>query len=215
MDEFILALDVSTSCIGIALFKDRGDHGDLQSLTHLSPKIKPIPETKLQELFEKSNLFSNEFLIKYKEFNITKIIIEEPLLGSNNVYTVATLLRFNGMVAKACYDILNIVPEFISSHDARKFGFPELMEIRKINKKGEIIPENKLKNAKPTLFGGYSYNIDKKEIIFNKVATREPQIVWLYDKYKKIKKENYDQTDAYCAGLGYMQMIGKWKIKTI
>ena len=33
--EFVLALDVSTSCIGIALFEDLGDKGGLKFLKHI------------------------------------------------------------------------------------------------------------------------------------------------------------------------------------
>ena len=132
----ILGLDVSTKTIGIALFEDTGDGGKLRLLHHVSPKIKPKPEDKLQELFEKANIFEEEFLNKYADVGITRVIIEEPLLRSNNVNTVATLLRFNGMISRSVYDTLDIVPEFISSYDSRKLAFPELMQIRRINKKG-------------------------------------------------------------------------------
>jgi hypothetical protein len=47
------------------------------------------------------------------------VVIEEPLLQSNNVNTVATLLRFNGMISKSVFDTLGVVPDFISSYDAR------------------------------------------------------------------------------------------------
>jgi hypothetical protein len=45
--------------------------------------------------------------------NITTVVIEEPLLQSNNVNTVATLLRFNGMISKSVFDTLGVVPDFI------------------------------------------------------------------------------------------------------
>ena len=51
--EFLLALDVSTSTIGIALFEDMGDHGELKLLHHVSPKVKPQPSSKMEELFRK------------------------------------------------------------------------------------------------------------------------------------------------------------------
>jgi hypothetical protein len=62
------------------------------------------------------------------------VVIEEPLLQSNNVNTVATLLRFNGMISKSVFDTLGVVPDFISSYDARKYSFPELMSVRKFKK---------------------------------------------------------------------------------
>jgi hypothetical protein len=47
-------------------------------------------------------------------------------------------------------------------------------------------------------------------VIWELVAKREPQITWQYTKNNTLKKENYDQTDAYCAALGYMKMKEIW-----
>ena len=129
----VLGLDVSTKTIGIALFE--GD-GKLLELTHITPKIKPKPETKLEELFKKVDAFE-KLITRYIELDIERVIIEEPLLNSNNVYTVGTLLKFNGMISKVVSEVLNVIPDFVSSYDARAYSFPELMEIRKFNKKGE------------------------------------------------------------------------------
>ena len=208
--EFILGLDVSTKTIGIALFEDTGNNGLLKVLTHVTPNIKPKPVNKIQELFEKVRAFENEFLNKYKDMNITKVIIEEPLLRSNNVNTVGVLLRFNGMIARSVYEILGLVPEFISSYDARKFGFPELMEIRRFNKKGDPYSEKEISKKNPVLFGGFPWEIDKKLVVFEKVCELEPQITWLYTKNKTLKKENFDLTDAYICVIGYMNKNGLW-----
>lgn len=208
--KFILALDVSTSTIGIAIFEDLGTKGDLKLLHHVSPNVKPKPKDKLEELFRKVEIFQNEFLNKYIDFGITKVIIEEPLLQSNNVYTIATLLRFNGMISKSVYDTLGVVPEFISSYDARKYGFPELMDVRKVKKDGTKLTEKQISKNEPVLFGGYPFDVDKKMVIFEKVCDLEPQIVWLYDKHNKLKKENFDMTDAYTCGIAHMRKNGFW-----
>lgn len=208
--KFILGLDVSTKTIGIALFQDLGDKGELKLLHHVTPKVKPRPKDKMQELFEKARIFEEEFLNKYSDVGISRVIIEEPLLRSNNVNTVATLLRFNGMVSRSVYEIFNIVPEFISSYDARKYGFPELMDIRTHNKKGEPYSETELKRKKPVLFGAYGWKVDKKMIVWEKVADLEPQIDWQYTRNKTLKAENFDMTDSYTAVLGYMNKIGEW-----
>ena len=42
----------------------------------------------------------------------------------------------------------------------------------------------------PVLFGGLPYDIDKKVVIHQRVSDIEPQIVWMYDKHQKLKKEN-------------------------
>jgi len=209
--EFLLALDVSTSTIGIALFENLGNEGKLKLLHHVSPKVKPQPENKMEELFRKVEIFEKEFLLKYVDFGITRIVIEEPLLQSNNVYTIATLLRFNGMISKACYDTLGVVPEFISSYDARKYAFPELMAIRRFKKDGTPLAEKQIAKNKPVLFGGYDFNVDKKYVLWEKVAELEPQVDWFYDKKNKLKKETFDTSDAYVAGIGYMNKAGLWK----
>ena len=206
----ILGLDVSTKTIGIALFEDLGERGKLKLLHHVSPKIKPKPKDKLQELFEKARAFEEEFLNKYADVGITRVIIEEPLLRSNNVNTVATLLRFNGMVSRSVYETLGIVPEFISSYDSRKYAFPELMQVRKFNKKGEPYSEKEISKKNPVLFGGHDWNIDKKLIVWEKVADLEPQITWLYTKNKTLKAENYDMTDAYTCIRAVMKRDGIW-----
>jgi hypothetical protein len=209
--SYTLSLDVSTSTIGIALFEDNGKTGDLKLLHHVTPNVKPKPSNKMEELFRKVEIFNNEFLNKYKDFGITRVIIEEPLLQSNNVYTIATLLRFNGMISKSVYDVIGIVPDFISSYDARKYAFPELMAVRKFKRDGTPLPEKQIAKNEPVLFGDYDFNVDKKMVIFEKVCELEPQIKWFFDKNNKLKKENFDMSDAFTAGLAYMKKMGYWE----
>jgi len=121
----VLGLDVSTKTIGFALFDIQTQQ--LLELTHVSPTPKPKVENKIEELMLKSNIF-REKLLAYVGMGITHVIIEEPLLNSNNVYTVGTLLRFNTLVCKEVYDILGVVPEFISTYNSRKFAFPHLVQ---------------------------------------------------------------------------------------
>jgi len=189
----VLGLDVSTRTIGVALFDIQSR--ELLELTHVSPTPKPKEDNKIKELLLKGEIFRTK-LLEYKDMGITKVIIEEPLLNSNNVYTVQTLLRFNTLVTKEIYDVLGIVPDFISTYNSRKFAFPELV---KENDKGKFV-----------LFGGLPKDIDKKQIIWELVSKKEPQIMWLYTKNNTLKKENYDQTDAYCCVLGHMRQENIW-----
>lgn len=202
----ILGLDVSTKTIGISLFEE---DGKLLELTHITPKIKPQPETKLEELFKKVDAFER-LLTRYIELDIEKVVIEEPLLNSNNVYTVGTLLKFNGMISKVVSEVLNVIPDFISSYDARAYAYPELMSIRTQDKKGQPYTEKQIKGKEPVLFGGYPWEIDKKMVIWEKVADLEPQIVWEYSKNNTLKKENFDMTDAYTCARAIMCKEGKW-----
>jgi len=189
----VLGLDVSTKTIGWALFDIKTK--ELLELTHVSPVPKPKEESKTKELLLKSDIFKSK-LIEYKDLGIIKVIIEEPLLNSNNVYTISTLLRYNTLITKEIYDVLGIVPEFISTYNSRKFAYPEL--VRENNK-------NKF-----VLFGGFPKDCDKKQIIWEQVAKREPQIQWLYTRNNTLKKENFDQTDAYTCVLGYMRQEKLW-----
>jgi hypothetical protein len=189
----VLGLDVSTKTIGWALF-------DLQTkqlleLTHISPIPKPKEDDKIKELLVKSSMFRTK-LEQYKNLGITKVIIEEPLLNSNNVYTIGTLLRYNTLITKEIYDVLGIVPNFISTYNSRKNAFPELVQK---NDKNKFV-----------LFGGYPKDCDKKQIIWDFVAKKEPQIQWQYTKNNTLKKENFDQSDAYCCVLGYMKQEKIW-----
>lgn len=205
--KIYLGLDVSTQCIGICILIDDGsEYGKIVELTHISPKVS----TKIkgiEQLFLKKKIFE-EFLIKYKDFGIDHVVIEEPLLRSNNVNTVSTLLRFNGMVSDCVYNILGIVPQYISSYDAREYSFPELMSIRKYGKDEKQYEFSKIykeiKDCKLVLFGGYPWTIDKKTVIQGKVADIFPDIEWLYNKKDELKKENFDACDAYVAVLGYL-----------
>ena len=191
----VLGLDISTKTIGWALFDIKTQ--ELLELTHVSPrpKSKDTEENKMLELILKSEIFKTK-LEEYKKLGIVSVIIEEPLLNSNNIYTIQTLLRFNTLICKTIYDIIGIVPEFISTYNSRKFAFPELVQQ---NDKGKYV-----------LFGGLPKDIDKKMIIWEKVAKLEPQIQWLYTKNNTLKKENFDQTDAYCCVLGYMKQKEIW-----
>lgn len=189
----VLGLDVSTRTIGWALFDIKSR--ELLELTHVSPLPKPKRENKIEELLVKSEIFKTK-LLDYKDLGVTKVVIEEPLLNSNNIYTIQTLLRFNTLITKQIYDVLGVVPDFISTYNSRKFAFPELV---RENDKGKFV-----------LFGGYPKDCDKKQIIWDLVAKKEPQIQWLYTKNNTLKKENFDMTDAYSCVVGYMKSIDIW-----
>ena len=189
----VLGLDVSTKTIGWALFDI--ENKNLLELTHISPVVKNKEENKIKELFLKTEIFKTK-LQEYKNLGITKVVIEEPLLNSNNVYTIQTLLRYNTLISKEIYDILGIVPEYISTYNSRRNAFPWLV---KENDKGKFV-----------LFGGLPKDCDKKQIVWEQVAKREPQINWVYTKNNTLKKENYDMSDAYCCVLGYMKQENLW-----
>lgn len=207
--NIVLALDVSTETIGICLIWDDGsDYGKIIELTHISPKAskKEYPNP-IHRLFIKKRCFEDFIIQKgYPNMNITKVVIEEPLVSSNNQNTVATLLRFNGMVSECIFNILNVVPDYISSYEARAYSFPSLMAVRKYSKSGKPYENKKIisaiKKSHYTLFGGYAWDVDKKLVLHSKVKELFPNIEWQYDKKGNLKKQNFDATDAYVAGIG-------------
>ena len=209
--RIILGLDISTACIGACLVKDDGksDVPEILILTHKSPKV-PRKIKGIEALFIRKNIFEEEFIKTLTGYGITDVVIEEPLLSSNNVNTVATLLRYNGMIAEAVYRILGIVPNFISSYDARTYSFPELVTLRKYKKNGEEYPLSHIVKAVKedhlVLFGAYPFDIDKKNVMMNMVNETYPDIPWVLDKDGELKKENYDACDSLICALAYVNI---------
>ena len=206
-NPILLGLDISTTTIGICLLEDNGsEYGKMLELTHINPKVSKKIKG-IEQLFLKKKIFE-EFLLKYKDFGITDAVIESPLLRSNNVNTVSTLLQFNGMVSDCIYNVLGIVPNYISSYEAREYSFPELMAIRKYGKNEKQYEFSKIykeiKDCKLVLFGSYPWTIDKKMVLQEKVAEIFPDIEWLYNKKGELKKENFDSSDAYVCLLAFL-----------
>lgn len=211
--RIILGLDISTACIGVCVVKDTGtDKPEILYLSHKTPKINRKIKG-IEALFLRAEIFEQEFIKEIvTSFTITDVVIEEPLLSSNNQNTVATLLRFNGMIAHSIYRIIGLVPNFISSYDARMFSFPELVCLRKYNKKGEEYPikhvNKDIKDDKIVLFGAYPYDIDKKTVMMNCVNEmyKDNKIEWIVDKNGEFKKENYDACDSLICALAYVNI---------
>lgn len=226
--RIILGLDVSTACIGVSVIRDNGDDKpDILELTHVSPKISNKIKG-IEALFMRKNVFEETFIPSLSAYGITDVVIEEPLLSSNNVNTVGTLLRFNGMIAECIYRILKIIPNFISSYDARMYSFPELVSLRKHNKKGEVYKlkhvQDAIKKNNIVLFGNYPFDIDKKTVMMNMINEMYPDIPWVYNDKGVFKKENYDACDSLICALAYVNInhhgierpiISKYEISTL
>ena len=211
--RIILGLDISTACIGVCVVKDNGsDKPEILYLGHKTPKISRKIKG-IEALFLRKQIFEDEFIKEIAtSYTITDVVIEEPLLSSNNVNTVATLLRFNGMISEAIYRIIGVVPNFISSYDARMFSFQELVSLRKYNKKGEEYPlkhvNDAIKKDNIVLFGAYPFDIDKKTVMMNMVNEmyKDSPIEWVLDKEGQLKKENYDACDSLICALAYVNI---------
>jgi len=115
----ILALDISTSCIGYALFDESGK------------KLMELNYVKFRKgltLFEKLDEFKKqlEFL---KGSDIQFIAIEEPLKKFAGKFssagTIAILNKFNGMISASVYETYGVEPVYYNVNTARKTAFPE------------------------------------------------------------------------------------------
>lgn len=209
-NDLILALDISTACIGVTLMiNDETNAPKIVKITHVVPKVSSKIKG-MESLILKKDIFEKDFLSNLKNAGITHVIIEEPLLSSNNVVTVSTLLRFNGMISESIYRILGIIPEYISSYDARKYSFPELISIRKYNKKGEPYSLSHIKKALKenhvVLFGSYPYDIDKKTVMMNLVCDKYTDIEWIFNKKGELRKENFDACDSLVCALAFINL---------
>ena len=218
--SLVLGLDISTACIGISVVYDDGvNEPQIEIISHVSPKIDKNIKG-IEALILRKEIFEENFLCRIDEIlsgikcplkKITECIIESPMVyasGGSNAATVATLLQFNGILSDSIYRTLHIVPNYISSYDARMRSFPELLSLRKFNKKGEIYSlshfKKALKDQSLILFGSYPFDCDKKCIMMNAVSEKYPGIPWIYNSKGELKKENYDSCDALVCAIAYI-----------
>ena len=209
--DLILGLDISTSCIGISIVLDDGENEpEIVKITHIVPKISSKIKG-IEALILRKEIFEHDFLTTIKDLGITECIIESPLtftMGNSNAQTVSQLLQFNGLLSEAVYRVLHIVPHYVTSYDARMQSFPNLLSLRKFNKKGVVYPlthiENAIKNNHLVLFGSFPFDCDKKTIMMNCVCEKYPNINWVYDKKGVLKKENFDACDSLICVLAYI-----------
>lgn len=212
MEKIILGMDISTTCTGVSLLKYNTETNEKKIMYIGSVKFK-VPKNLTTEasLFVKSKQFTEDFISKYKDIGITDIVIEAPLPNSNNLMTVHTLARFNGMLSQSIYDATGIAPHYISSFDARKFGFPSLTSVRRYDKSDNPYPIEKIRKAikknELTPFGGYTYSTDKKYVLWELINEEYDGIEWQYNKKGELKKENFDASDSLVAILGWINYI--------
>lgn len=205
MEKYIWGLDISTTNIGFSLFSDKGK---LIELKHLELKIDKSINVD-QRYIHKAEIFK-EYIKVYQEHvlndlngEITQIVVEQPLILSNNANTTAMLYGFNSICCYILFQLFNIIPKKISVYDSRKLFLSELITItRKKNKKTGLIENIE------TLSFPKEYQDDKKQYIWEKVAKLQPEIIWFYDKNNKLKTINYDMSDSFTVTYAYLKQIG-------
>lgn len=115
----ILALDVSTSCIGYALFDSSGDK--LLELNYIKFRDKLSVYEKLSEFKNKLKFLENA--------EVEYVVIEEPLKKFAGKFSSATTISilnfFNGMISACVYEMFGVEPIHYNVNTARKTAFPE------------------------------------------------------------------------------------------
>jgi hypothetical protein len=186
-----IGFDISTSRIGLSIFDQEYNLTEIKCIELLVDNDVLLEH----KLLAKANIF-REYLQKYKENNILKVIIEDPLKGSNNQFTANMLMRFNGMCSYILSQEFNILPEFLTVHEWRSNVCPEFIKTDNKGKKTLSFPKDE----------------DKKIYILQKISTLYPTIVWDKKKNGKHKDGNFDMADATGLVLGYFIKHNKLKL---
>ena len=185
----ILALDISTKNIGITLLND--------SKLELITTFRLDKETKSKSIFIKADLFL-DYIKNNIPNDIDFVAVEEPLMGSINPSTAATLYAFNTLIS---YLMIKQFPNaeliYLNLNVIRKTFCPELI-VKKNHRDG---------TTTETLSFPDEFKDKKKEYIWNKVASFEQQIEWDSTKSGKFAEYNYDMSDSYALGKAAYKII--------
>jgi hypothetical protein len=112
--NYILGLDISTSCTGWCILSDTGNLIEMNFIP-LSKDVGPFKKAKTVRLVLSA---------LREKYSINKIFIEENLQafrpGLSSATTILTLARFNGIVSYICQQEFEFEPHFINVNTARK-----------------------------------------------------------------------------------------------
>jgi hypothetical protein len=161
MEDIVLGIDCSTSCIGWALFKNK---------QYLDSGYLLLKDYK--DLYDKLDYF-RKFLLdlekKYIEYNI-EVAVEEPvkmfMSNKSMAQTISILQRFNGMICAEIYGDLGNKPKLINASSARKLCGIKISKGTKAKevvlthiKALGIIPEEKWEYKKTGKFKDYMFDL--------------------------------------------------------
>jgi hypothetical protein len=179
----IIALDVSTSIVGISYFQDN----KLISLDSISFKRNKKFDEKFLDLKHRCQAltsFINDEILPIKD--VDHIVIEEPLKNSANPNTAAMLNFFHGMLyyaLKEYKDELDIT--YISVDESRSLALSELK-----NSKGVMWSDM------PKTIEGSSKKDYRKIAVLHLISQKYPQVCWLLNSNKTLNNTNYDKADS-------------------
>jgi len=201
MEKYIWSLDISTTNIGMTLWRDNGKLIELKHLALKTDSSVPIEDRDIYkaEIFKKYVLDYKERVLNVLNGQIIHVIVEEPLGGSNNANTVSLLYGFNGICRYILFTIFGLYPMKISVHESRKIFCDELVKVSYV--KGE---------KKETLSFPPEYRKEKKLYVWEKVCKLEPQIPWFYKRGTTDQPKDmcFDMSDSYAVGFAGLKKLG-------
>lgn len=110
---FQLGLDVSTSMIGVCLFKN-----------HKFFSMDKIEVGKDKEFFKKADRVNSYIKKLCEDYDITELYIEDILQsfsrGLSSAKTISQLARFNGIVSFIAYKHTGLTPVYLNVNTCRK-----------------------------------------------------------------------------------------------
>jgi len=175
----VLALDISTTCIGYCVFNNAG------KLLKMSCVKFNSKQTKFERL--------EKFIIEMRQegidtMPIETVAIEEPLKKFKGKFssadTIAILNHFNGMISSWLYTNYKSEPAYYNVNNARSTVFPGLKVAKE---EGSIKHEvwRKVMEQEPQINWRYS------------------------PRTRKLMDENYDMSDSYVVGACHLLIINR------
>ena len=114
--EFVIGLDVSTSCTGIAVISTDGQLIDM--FVHV-----PVGGTLVEKAMHFRALLEEKITTKYAN-TPAAIYVEQNLQkfrrGFSSALVINKLARYNGMCSLIAYEIFGVQPVYINVNEARK-----------------------------------------------------------------------------------------------
>ena len=187
--EVLIALDISTTVVGIATFHIKTK--ELLNLEHINLTKANLSYKHKEELFNRLYLLVNHIDRTHSKYDIKHIAVEEALKGSVNPSTAQRLYGFNLLVRHALYMKYGIEPETLSIHAIRRALLPQYIT----SKDTFSIPKG----------------IDVKRLVWLEVSKKEPSIEWYYKRNSKTEPRDvsFDMADAYAVGYAYLKLYTK------
>jgi len=110
----ILGIDVSTSITGFSVID-----GDGQLVYFSNVDLR-----KHKDFFKKAIVTKEHILDLYEKYDVTSVYIEKPFeffnSGGSTAATMAKLQKFNGVVSWICFEVFEVIPDYLTANQARK-----------------------------------------------------------------------------------------------